>query len=156
MAAVIEKTNKKTLNSMKVKKGDIVAVQYFTKVTEVHEKGRTINVDQLDTEGDFSIRGRELVDQCFSADQFETTEAVTKTKAAEILSTSFNTPFTVVFVTQEGETRLLRGRLVQPEPLLGRSSVEDLDIPRTSHRLRLVDHRTIQSLIVNNVKYTVK
>lgn len=60
-----------------------------------------------------------------------------------------------------GEERTMRARLVSVEPKLGRSQVIDLDIDKQikgdwDSRQRQVDHRTIKSLIVNNVKYTVK
>lgn len=115
-----------------------------------------LQVDCLDKDSDFWIKGAELVRECLSADQHVAEETVTMTRAAEILVSSYNTPFTVCFTKAEGEERVLRGRLVQPEPLLGRSQVEDLDIDRSKHRIRQVDHRTIKWLIVGNVKYTVK
>lgn len=105
--------------------------------------------------GAFSVNGQELIDRAFSADQYVTEERVTMTQAAEILISSYNRPLTVCFTKQGGEQRVLRGRLIKPEPLLGRSSVEDLDV-KDGHRIRLVDHRTIQYLIVNGKKYVVK
>ena len=57
---------------------------------------------------------------------------------------------------QDGTERTLRGKLVKPEPLLGRSMVEDLDSDDKKNRLRQVDHRTINWLVVDGVKYTVK
>ncbi len=41
---------------------------------------------------------------------------------------------------------------------MGRSYVEDLDVAKTDKELgiREVDHRTIQSLIVDGVKFTLK
>jgi hypothetical protein len=64
-------------------------------------------------------------------------------------------PFTVRFKKKGGEWRTLRGRFVAHEMLLGRSRVEDLDEPETKKRLKQVDHRTIEWLILDNVKYTV-
>lgn len=55
-----------------------------------------------------------------------------------------------------GEERTLIGHLNHSEPKLGRSNVTDLEIPVGQHRSRLVDHRTINWLIINNVKYVVK
>jgi hypothetical protein len=100
------------------------------------------------------VHGKELIESAFSADQYSAEEKVTKTRAAEILSTAYNRPFTVCFEKQDGKERVLRGRLVEPEPLLGRSHVEDLDVVE-GHKLRLVDHRTIRYIIVNGTKYTV-
>lgn len=55
-----------------------------------------------------------------------------------------------------GENRTLIGHLDRTEPKLGRSTVTDLEIPIDQHRQRLVDHRTIQWLIIGGVKYLVK
>lgn len=55
-----------------------------------------------------------------------------------------------------GENRTLIGHLDRTEPKLGRSSVTDLEIPIGEHRQRLVDHRTIQWLIIDGTKYIVK
>lgn len=102
---------------------------------------------------DFSITG-ELVDQVYSADFFDKTETKSLTELAQLLSTSFNIPFTVSFEKQDGKERILRGRLKSPEPLLGRSYVEDLD--KKENRIRLVDHRHLNWMIVNGVKYVRK
>ena len=54
-----------------------------------------------------------------------------------------------------GEERTLTGYLVHTEPKLGRSQVVDLEVPTGQHNLRLVDHRTINWLILKNVRYIV-
>jgi hypothetical protein len=56
----------------------------------------------------------------------------------------------------EGEERTLIGYLVDSEPRMGRSTVIDLNIPPDRDRLRLVDHRTLNWLIIRNVKYIVR
>lgn len=55
-----------------------------------------------------------------------------------------------------GEERTLVGYLASTEPKMGRSTVVDLEVDPSSHRLRLVDHRTIKELILRNVRYTLK
>ena len=55
-----------------------------------------------------------------------------------------------------GEQRTLIGYLVHTEPKMGRSQVVDLEKPTNSHRLRLVDHRTVTSLVLRNKKYVLK
>jgi len=55
----------------------------------------------------------------------------------------------------KGEGRTLIGYLVQVEPKMGRSQVIDLQAP-AGRRYRLVDHRTINWLILKNVKYVTK
>jgi hypothetical protein len=141
----------------KVKNGHLMALVTYVKVADTRAGGDHLKVSNVD-EGvrEFEIHGRDIVESSYSADQYEEEKPVSKTKLAEILVNSHNLPFTVVFDKENGEERTLRGRLVHPEPLLGRSKVEDLDLPKTEHRLRLVDHRTIKSLTVNGVKYTLK
>jgi hypothetical protein len=56
----------------------------------------------------------------------------------------------------KGEERTLVGHLVEAEPTMGRSSVIDLQIPKGSHNLRQVDHRTLNWIIFKNIKYVVK
>lgn len=55
-----------------------------------------------------------------------------------------------------GEERRLTGYLASTEPKMGRSTVVDLEIATTKHRLRLVDHRTVKELVLRNVRYTLK
>lgn len=56
----------------------------------------------------------------------------------------------------QGDERTLIGYLLKLEPKMGRSTVIDLECPVERNRLRLVDHRTINWLILRNVKYVVK
>lgn len=137
-----------------VNSDDLMAFVYFAKVRG--KNGTNLDVSNVDEDMKFSVMGQDLIERGYSADQFSETHKITKTRAAEILISSYNRPFTVCFDKQEGEERVLRGRLVHPEPLLGRSKVEDLDLPKDKHRMRLVDHRTIKYLIVEGVKYVVK
>lgn len=55
-----------------------------------------------------------------------------------------------------GEERTLIGHLNHTEPKMGRSSVTDLEIPIGHHRNRLIDHRTLNWMIINNIKYRVR
>uniref|UniRef100_UPI00341CF120 hypothetical protein n=1 Tax=Okeania sp. SIO2F4 TaxID=2607790 RepID=UPI00341CF120 len=55
----------------------------------------------------------------------------------------------------QGEERTLVGYLLQTEPKMGRSQVIDLEA-EGDHRTRLVDHRTINWLILKNIKYLQK
>lgn len=142
----------------KVQKGHVMAFLYYAVVDSVKPGGDLLDVTGLDNkQGSFSVHGVELIRNALSADLYEEEEKVTKTRAAEILISSHNRPLTVVYIKADGKERTLRGRLVSAEPLLGRSHVEDLDIDESKGtRMRLVDHRTIVSLIVDCVKYIVK
>jgi hypothetical protein len=139
----------------KIKSNDLIAVIYYLKVNKTNSLLSEIIAEDVDsTNNKMKIAGKEVLENAFSADQFEREEKVNKTTAAEILINSCNRPFTVSFTKEDGNDRILRGRLIRPEPLLGRSMVEDLDAP-IGKRIRQVDHRTLNYIIVNNCKYSV-
>lgn len=117
--------------------------------------GNALIVEDLHNGEEFQIIGRDLQEVCLSADKFSETSVVSKTEMVQKLVESYGRPFTVVFEKANGKTRPLRGRLLSSENLFGRSTVEDLDQP-DGKRIRLVDHRTISSLIVDNTLYTLK
>lgn len=142
------------IETAKVKTGDLMAFINYAKVIKVLP-GEIIEVKSTDSDMEFQVIGSELIERGYSADQYKEEIKVTKTKAAELLISSHDRPFTVCFDKADGEERILRGRLVIPEPLLGRSMCEDLDLD-DKHKLRLVDHRTIKWLVVEGVRYTVK
>lgn len=147
------KSNK--VNPRNVKAGDLMAFTYYTKVKTVRSADELIVTDLDGGSKDIRIQGDELIRNAFSADQHEEEVKVSKTQAAEILVNSPNRPLSVSFEKADGSERVLRGRLVGAEPLLGRSMVEDLDVA-DKNRLRQVDHRTINWLVVDGVKYIVK
>lgn len=152
-----EKVQLKKIKASDIKVGEIISFTYYTKVKTIDSASSIVVKDLYSKSKDplIGIRGLELVENCFSADQYATEVKSTKTEMAEKLIYSSNRPFTVCFEKADGTERTLRGRLISHESLLGRSMVEDLDIEE-GYRTRLVDHRTIRSLILNNVKYTEK
>lgn len=125
-----------------------------------------------------------VTERCHSANQFTEERKVSKTEMAKIFSQAFGAVFTVTFrklpktedLTQmvvgfnngsfsskekiekdikqfmKGERRILIGTMTNPEHDLGRAMVYDLE----NNGTRLVDYRTIESLIFKNVKYVVK
>ncbi len=149
----------------KVAAGNILAIIHYVKVADINKDATLMSVTPLNTGGkpspNIMVEGRELIGQCLSADYFAEEIKTTMTDVAEKLVTSHNRPLTVCFTKQpgkgqeEGEERVLRGRLLSHEALLGRSHVEDMDKPE-GDRVRLVDHRTIRWLVVDGVKYVVK
>lgn len=152
-------TFERVTNPSRVHRGDLMAFTYYGTVKNVVAKNRgetRLEIFDVDREEIFLVEGNSLIEASASADQFQETEILSRTKIAEILVTAFNRPFSVNFVKQNGEERTLRGRLVNSEHLMGRSMVEDLDVDADSHRLRQVDHRTINWLIVDGVKYIAK
>lgn len=139
-----------------IKVDDLLAIVHYVKVKTVHKDGEELMVEDVDLTGKIiRVQGNDLISKSLSADQFAEETKISKMQAAEILIESYNKPFTVNFVKADGSERTLRGRLIRPEPLLGRSMVEDLD-EVGSNKMRQVDHRTINWLIVDGVKYVVK
>lgn len=132
--------------------GHIVAISKYAKIDKVTSS--EIWLTDLDDGSEFRVVGQELMSKLQSADLFGEEVKVPLTEAAKLVSCLRSSPITVCFEKQDGSERVLRGKLLSTEPLLGRSHFEDLDLP--ANRLRLVDHRTIKWAIIENVKYTVK
>ena len=160
----ITQKDKPRVSTDRIRPNDLMAFIYYGKVsTSIKNNGARgpfaqpdqIQVINIDDGSTFYVQGRELIEKGYSADQYHTERSVTKTELAEILTRSFNTPFTVTFIKADNSERVLRGRLIKTEPLMGRSYAEDLDITEPN-KTRLVDHRTIKSLIVDGIKYSVK
>lgn len=136
-----------------IKEKDVISLTKYARVKSLF--GTTLRAVDLHDGKDFEIHGKDLQDACMSADFFDDTQKVTKTELAEILVRSYGKPFTVVFDKSDKTERKLRGRLLSSESILGRSTVEDLDKP-DGDRVRLVDHRTLKSIVVDNIKFTLK
>jgi hypothetical protein len=147
---------RRKLDTNQIKPGQLMAFVHWAKVDSVNAGGADVYLTNVDNGEGFRVRGLPIVQEAYSADVVTSEEKVSKTRAAELLISSSGKPFTVIFDKSSGETRTLRGRLVKSEPLLGRSMVEDLDLDKDVYRLRQVDHRTIHSLVLDSVKYTVK
>lgn len=150
MSAVVKNTN---CDLNKIRPGHLMAFTYWGRVVSTNKFANEVTVTGLDGKR-FKISGEDLIEAGLSADQYSASNKVTHTEIAKRLIESWGKPFTVVFVKANGEQRTLRGRLVSSEHLLGRSMVEDLDaVAHGKNGLRQVDHRTIESLILDGVKY---
>lgn len=137
---------------MSFKQNDAVQITYNTIINEV---GRDyLKVRDVEKNLEFYIRGESLLETVLSADFFSSKEKLTKTEIAEKLLGSHGKIFKVEFEKQDGTKRTLRGYLAKTEPILGRSYCVDLDVT-DKNKLRLVDHRTIHSLIIEGTFYYV-
>ena len=131
------------------KKNNIVSLtKYFVVDSATNSK---VSARDMDTNEMVEIKGVQLVESLSSADYFTSTQKQSKTELAEILINAGVRPFTVVFEKQNGEKGTMRARFLSTEPLLGRSIVSDLD---EGGQIKQVDHRTIESIIIDKVKYT--
>lgn len=131
------------------KKNNIVSLTKYFVVTDA--SASKVSARDMDTNEMVEIKGTQLVESLSSADYFTSTQKQSKTELAEILINAGVRPFTVVFEKQNGEKRTMRARFLSTEPLLGRSIVSDLD---EGGQIKQVDHRTIESIIIDKVKYT--
>lgn len=147
---------KHPVNPGMVQKNDLMAFVYYGRVKSMSNGGNDLEIGWLDKSTSFGVHGEELVVNAFSADQYVEEKKVSQTECIERLMVSYNKPFTVCFDKQDDQERVLRGRLVKPDPLRGRSMVEDLDLEGPEYkRLRQVDHRTLKYLIVDGIKFVV-
>jgi hypothetical protein len=138
----------------KIKGDDLMAFITYGKVKAVDADGLRLIVTDISGK-EISIKGKDLIENSLSADQYQEEQKIGKNKAEEIFTTSGNKPLTVTFEKADGTIRTLRGRYIGPGPL-GRSMVEDLDIDDPKDRIRQVDNRTISLLIVDGIRYVVK
>lgn len=136
-----------------MKKGDIVQVIHNCEVEEV--AGTTIKVYDKERKIHLSLEGADLARYVKNGSEYSLTKKVSKTEIADLLIHSHGVVFTVEYIKQDNELRKLRGYLTGVDGQLGRSYCVDLDVIE-EHKTRLVDHRTIQSLIIGGIKYIVK
>lgn len=148
-----ERTKHK-VNPIQVKGDDLMAFVIYAKVKAVDAAGLRLVVTDINGK-EISIKGKDLIETSFSADQFQEEQKITKTKAEEVFTSLQDRPLTVAFKKVDGKERILRGRLIG-QGALGRSMVEDLDIDDPKDRIRQVDHRSILWFICDGVKYNVK
>ena len=141
------------MNFKQIKPGEVLnSTMYLTVQSKASD-----SIQVKDNFGrEFTVKGPKLIEEAMnSAAQYSKEEKVSKTEAAQLLTSAGDAAFTVVFDKQDGTERTLVGKLVDTENHMGRSNVDDLQITSGSPR-RQVDHRTLRSLILKGVKYTVK
>ena len=131
------------------KKNDIISLTKYFVVSDASNS--KVMAKDMENGEMVEIKGVQLVESLNSADYFSSSQKRTKTELAEILINAGVKPFTVVYKKQNGEQRVMRARFLSTEPLLGRSIVSDLD---DGGQIKQVDHRTIESIILDKVKYT--
>lgn len=149
------------MDAKKLAEGDIISKIIYAKVTKLDIKFTGFHAAQLvaectdlDDGTQFWMEGEELIGTCLSTDVYESTIKLPLTELATTFTKVGTRPFTVGFIKQDGTERLLRGRMVRPDNVLGQSLVQDLDIQSIGQNpLRTVDHRSIKFLIVSNTFY---
>jgi hypothetical protein len=186
MVQVITDHEKISCNFDKIETGEILAVTYYTKVkkkdgetliledldrgTELSINGKDLietmqSSSQYDTEEKVSLtrivdilkhtKGS-LFTVCYNkkVSENDVNEALSSINKGKILSN--DEIKRTVKEAYKGEERILTGFLTFIESDFGRSHAIDLSISPEKNRVRQIDHRTINWLIVNNVKYYTK
>jgi hypothetical protein len=136
----------------KVKVDDIVCVYGYAKVVTVEDGGESLTVLDLVRGRTFAIDGADMIRDLASADQFSETIRVSQTDLIDLLTSSGGRPFCVDFIKKQGQERRLRGYFLSVDHRRGRSRCLDFDEP-SDKKIRLVDHRTLELLILGGVRY---
>lgn len=132
-----------------MKKNDVIGVMRYYKV--VGKEGDVVKLEDI-YKGNLLVDNvDDLEDFISNPSTFDKTLKVPKSELLNILSNAGPLPFTIEFIKQNGDHRVLLGTFVGPEPHFGRSIVRDLEMKE----IRQVDNRTVESLIINNIKYEV-
>jgi hypothetical protein len=142
------------MNFNNINPGELISYTDYLTVKSVNPREGSIEVENS-TGQSFTVRGKSLIEGMNSGSQYTETKKVSRTQLAEVLQSVGDKVFTVVFDKADGSERTLTGHLLNTENHMGRSNVRDLRI-KTGNPLRQVDHRTLKSLVVNNIRYTVK
>jgi len=143
--------------------GDLMQTEFFSaeQFAETRTVTRTTIADVLRNAGHsvFTVEFEKQVTDKVAADKLSAEDPAT-------LTTVLASPRKRLKFARDllkGESRKLVGQLVRKEHLderaeeeLGRVKVMDLEIDPSQHNTRLVDTRTIQSLVCEGVKYIVK
>ena len=144
----------------KFREGEFVQLIHNCKVNNQQEgpQGTILTVTDIDRDIDFQIRGDELALSLNRCETFEDVKKVNKGDLLERLKTTRGKIFSCVFVKANNEERYIQGIYAGPDEGFGRSFVVDLEKIAQGDRnvMRLLDHRTIQYIIVDNTKYVLK
>ncbi len=142
---------KNKLDVSKIKVGELMATISYEKVISV--KKDEILVENIATGDRYTIQGKPLIEQMYSADQYSSEKKVGKFEMAELLQANSNLPITVNFDKVDGTNRTFRGYVTHPESLMGRNYANDFE---DGLKQKQVDNRSVKFAIINGVKYTVK
>ena len=140
---------------MNIKKGDILGDLHYFTVTDISETGAFFK--DVDTGEEWSVPIKYMdiaLKDAWHTENYATELKRCRSEVIRILLEAGVRPFTVEYVKANGENRKLRGIFIKGEPTMGRSIVKDLD--KTEDNIRMVDHRTIKSLVIDNIKFTVE
>lgn len=169
----------------KVNVGELQTGDYLSETQYYKVLSRKQGGIEVENERGFKFNISEPIIQegCYSSNQFTDEEKVTQTELADILQNAGDSVFSINFnkktkpedVLAElkklpkkeftvkamktaiaGEARTMVAHRVSSEPSLGRTQVVDLETEIGGRRLRLIDHRTINWIVLKNVRYVLK
>lgn len=133
------------------KQGDILYSPTYVKILKCVNDEEYF-VEDIFFEVQYTLEGHTLINTYSGCTYYETFTKISLSCLIEkFLDTKDGSIFTVCFKKLNNEFRYLRGKYIGQDLLYGRSRVFDLDIKE----IRLVDHRTLQFLIVDEHLYIV-
>ena len=132
-------------------KNDIIGITQYYRVIDRNSKTIKLENTRDKTISSVSTEDIDISHNVASVSNFHEVIKVSKSGLLDLMTNAGPLPFSVEFTKQDGTKRTLRGTFLGLEPHFGRSIVNDLDIGET----RQVDNRTIESLIINKIKYEV-
>jgi len=143
----------------KVKEGEFLSFTNYYKV--LSHTNDELSVMDIRTKDNVIIRGESLINMMHSNDHYEQTIKVTKAQMVDMLLSAGNSVFTVGFKKADGSNRVMIACNPKAEIHLGRTQVIDLelidkDAEDKTRGIRLIDNRTIEFLVLNNVNYSLK
>ena len=138
-------------------KGEFVQLIHNCEVTGV-DGANCLFVRDIDRNMEFQINGRELVRSVNRSAHFDSEKKLNKTELLQKLRSTRGMIFSCLFKKVDGSDRLIEGIYAGPDEGFGRSYVLDLEKLREgdNNPMRLLDHRTIQYIILDGVKYYLK
>ena len=143
------------MNISKIVVGEKFSLISYFEAVSLDKSSNTLTVK--DQEGNvIDIIGKDLIENRLNSDaQFFKTVEASKSEMAKLLESSNGKIFTVNFIKQSGEERILRGYYISNEPYLGRTKVCDLEVDTNDKTkgIRLIDNRTIKFIVINDIKY---
>lgn len=142
------------VNVDELKPGDIISNTEYMAVQKV--EGNEVYVETLD--GTKRISKNLFPYKSYKSPvQFTKTEKVSKSRMIEIIQNEVKShAFQVEYKKKDGSRRIMICRLLYFNNFFGRSDVMELCEKKGTfiEQQRQVDHRTIEELIFNGVKYT--
>jgi hypothetical protein len=141
-----------------LKDSDLISIHHIFRIIKIENNdGKTVLTVENVYNGFQQTIDENIVYKSLhsTSDHFIKMIKINTHEAVETLLKNSDMIFTASFVKSDGTERLIRGRYLYIDQVMGRLVVEDLDLAHTNNCIRQIDCRTIKYLIINNTKYEI-